>query len=110
MRQRILYQFLLEADNEAGRLKSMLHIKQPGRAVSADKAVTCRSVTNAAVKIVVDVIIKIVYVLLFMYLPYRILSSISVWEGFQLRQRMILMLIMDVPTDRKSTRLNSSHT
>ncbi len=89
MRQRILYQFLLEADNEAGRVKDMLHIKQTGRTVSTDKAVTGRSVTNAAVKIVVDVIIKIVYVLLFMYLPYRVLSSISVWEGFQLRQSIV---------------------
>lgn len=84
MRERILYQFLLEADNESGRLKNMLHIGQN---------VKKSSVVNATLKIVLDIVTKIVYVLLFMYIPYRILSTISVWEGFQLRQSMVYFTV-----------------
>lgn len=84
MREKILYQFLLEADNESGRLKNMLHIGHGSRKSSA---------VNAALKIVLDIITKIVYVLLFMYIPYRILSVISVWEGFQLRQSIVYFTV-----------------
>lgn len=84
MRERILYQFLLEADNESGRLRNMLHIGQN---------VKKSSVVNAALKIVLDIVTKIIYVLLFMYIPYRILSTISVWEGFQLRQSIVYFTV-----------------
>lgn len=84
MRERILYQFLLEADNESGRLRNALHI---GRNVKKS------SVVNAALKIVLDIVTKIIYVLLFMYIPYRILSTISVWEGFQLRQSIVYFTV-----------------
>ena len=63
MRERILYQFLLEADNESGRLRNMLHIGQN---------VKKSSVVNAALKIVLDIVTKIIYVLLFMYIPYTL--------------------------------------
>lgn len=36
MRERILYQFLLEADNESGRLRNMLHIGQKVKKTSQD--------------------------------------------------------------------------
>ena len=84
MRERILYQFLLEADNESGRLRNALHIGQN---------VKKSSVVNAALKIVLDIVTKIIYVLLFMYIPYRILSTISVWEGFQLRQSIVYFTV-----------------
>ena len=82
MRERILYQFLLEADNESGRLRNALHIGQN---------VKKSSVVNAALKIVLDIVTKIIYVLLFMYIPYRILSTISVWEGFSLGSRLCIL-------------------
>ena len=52
MRERILYQFLLEADNESGRLRNALHIGQN---------VKKSSVVNAALKIVLDIVTKIIY-------------------------------------------------
>ena len=88
MRQRLLYQFLLEADNEAGRVRNLLHIKQPHRSVGTDK-VSPQSVMCAIGKIVLGILYKLIYVLLFMYIPYRILSKISVAEGFQLRQSVV---------------------
>lgn len=87
MRERILYQFLLEADNESGRLRNMLHIGQK---------VKKTSIVNAALKIVLDIVTKIIYVMLFMYIPYRILSTISVWEGFQLRQSIVYFTVFEL--------------
>lgn len=89
MGKKILYQFLLEADNDAGRLKNMLHIKNQPKNISDDRAIAVNSVANASLKVIFDIAAKILYVLLFMYFPYRIFSAISVWEGFQLRQSIV---------------------
>ncbi len=89
MVKRILYQFLLEADNDVGRLKNTFHIKASHKDTGNDSTVAGYSIANAVLKIIFDIITKIVYVFLFMYLPYRIFSAISVWEGFQLRQSMV---------------------
>ena len=90
MRQRIMYQFLLEADNEAGRVKNLLHIKQKqsDKAVDSGK-VSAHSIVCAAAKVVLAILYKVIYVLLFMYVPYKLLSKISVAEGFQLRQSIV---------------------
>ena len=71
MRQRLFYQFLLEADNEAGRVRNLLHIKQPHRSVGTDK-VSPQSMICAIGKVVLGILYKLIYVLLFMYIPYRI--------------------------------------
>ncbi len=85
-----MYQFLLEADNEAGRVKNLLHIKQKqsDKAVDSGK-VSAHSIVCAAAKVVLAILYKVIYVLLFMYVPYKLLSKISVAEGFQLRQSIV---------------------
>lgn len=88
MRQRLLYQFLLEADNEAGRVKNLLHIKQTHKN-TVDGKVSAQSVICAVGKILIGILYKLIYVMLFMYIPYKILSKISVAEGFQLRQSIV---------------------
>lgn len=88
MRQRLLYQFLLEADNEAGRLRNLLHIRQSHRSAAGDK-ISSYSVICAVGKILLGILSKLIYVLLFMYIPYKIFSMVSVAEGFQLRQSIV---------------------
>lgn len=82
MRERILYQFLLEADNESGRLRNALHIGQN---------VKKSSVVNAALKIVLDIVTKIIYVLLFMYIPYKICRQSVFGRGFSLGSRLCIL-------------------
>ena len=85
----ILFQFLLEADNDAGKLKNMLHIRGAHENTHDNGTVAGHSVANAIFKVLLDIITRIIYVLVFMYLPYRIFSKISIWEGFQLRQSIV---------------------
>ena len=89
MRERLLYQFLLEADNEAGRMRALLHIKQSGKNMADGRHVRAGSIFHALLKVAGGILLKLVYVLMFMYIPYRILSVVSVWAGFQLRQSIV---------------------
>ncbi len=89
MARSILFQFLLEADNDAGKLKNMLHIRGAHENTHDNGTVAGHSVANAIFKVLLDIITRIIYVLVFMYLPYRIFSKISIWEGFQLRQSVV---------------------
>lgn len=92
MQKQLLYQFLLETHNEAGKLFSFLYKNKKRSKRTNDMSM--QVIPAAVLKVLGMLLIRIAYVLAFMYIPYKLLSVLCIAEGFQLRQSVVYFTVI----------------
>lgn len=92
MQKQLLYQFLLETHNEAGKLFFFMYKNK--KKLKHTDGTLMRIIPIAALKLLGMLALRIAYVLIFMYIPYKLLSAICIAEGFQLRQSIVYFTVI----------------
>lgn len=92
MQRQLLDQFLLETHNDAGRFFSLINKnKKNSKRVNN---IHCQVIPAAILRVLGMLIIRVAYVLVFMYIPYKLLSALCIAEGFQLIQSIVYFTVI----------------